>query len=49
MNRVIQVLNIVEEVNFANPQRGRVYDVNGIAPACNTCGGAVWKLKSLNI
>lgn len=33
------MLNIVEEVNFANPQRGRVYDAEGIAPACNCNGG----------
>lgn len=45
MNRVIQVLNIVEEVNFANPQRGRVYDTEGIAPACNTCGGGGLETK----
>ena len=40
MSRVIQVLNINEERNFANPQTGRVYDVNGISPTLNTCGGA---------
>ena len=45
MNRVIQVLNIVEEAGFSNPQRGRVYSVEGISPACNCNGGAIEKLK----
>lgn len=39
MNRVLQVLNIVEEAGFSNPQRGRVYDAKGISPACNCNGG----------
>jgi len=34
-DKVIQVLNIVDdsEIGFKNPQRGRVYSINGIAPA----------------
>lgn len=40
--KLIQVLNLVtDEKNFTNPQRGRVYSPDGIAPALNTCGGAV--------
>lgn len=41
--KVIQVLNIVDDSNigFKNPQRGRVYDIRGISPALNTCGGVV--------
>ena len=39
MNRVIQVLNIVEEAGFSNPQRGRVYSIEGVSPACNCNGG----------
>ena len=32
--RVIQVCNIVDDTNigFKNPQRGRVYSIEGIAP-----------------
>lgn len=38
--KLIQVLNLVtDEKNFTNPQRGRVYSSDGIAPALNTCGG----------
>lgn len=32
--RVMQVGNLVEESNFSNPQRGRVYSASGLAPAC---------------
>lgn len=40
--KLIQILNLVtDEKNFTNPQRGRVYSPDGIAPALNTCGGAV--------
>lgn len=35
-----QVGNIVEMESFGgNPQRGRIYDADGIAPALNTCQG----------
>lgn len=38
---VIQVGNIVNDadINFKNPQRGRIYSVKGISPALNCCGG----------
>lgn len=41
MTQVIQIGNIVDDTNigFKNPQRGRVYDTEGIAPCLNTCGG----------
>ena len=38
-NKVIQLGNIVDERNFHNPQTGRIYDIEGIAPTLNTCGG----------
>ena len=40
-DRVVELFNIVDDTNigFKNPQRGRVYDVRGICPALNTCGG----------
>ena len=33
--------NIVDDTNigFKNPQRGRIYSIQGISPALNTCGG----------
>ena len=46
--RVIQVCNIVDDTNigFKNPQRGRVYSIEGIAPAVYCYGGVIWNLKS---
>lgn len=40
-DRVIQVAQIVDDSdrNFKNPQTGRVYSVEGIAPTINTCQG----------
>lgn len=37
--RCIQLGNIVYGKNWDNPQSGRVYSANGIAPTLNTCGG----------
>lgn len=41
--RVIQVGNIVDDTNigFKNPQRGRVYSTEGIAPAVYCYGGVI--------
>lgn len=41
MTQVIQIGNIVDDtsIGFKNPQRGRVYSAEGIAPCLNTCGG----------
>lgn len=46
--RVIQVGNIVDdtEIGFKNPQRGRVYSIEGIAPTMqNWSGGVVYNLR----
>ena len=43
--RVIQVLNIVEQKGWDNPQRGRVYSPEGISPALNTVGGGGLEVK----
>ena len=37
--RVIQVGNFVNTGNWDNPQRGRVYSPEGIAPTVNTGSG----------
>lgn len=40
--KVIQIGNIVDDTNtgFKNPQRGRVYNIDGLAPTiCNFSGG----------
>ena len=39
MCRVKQVGQLFQDSNFDNPQRGRIYDPDGIAPALNTCSG----------
>lgn len=43
--KIKQVGNIVSTGNFANPQRGRVYDPSGISPTLNTCGGGGLEVK----
>lgn len=37
--KIIQVGNIVKTGQFDNPQRGRIYDPDGLAPTLNTCSG----------
>ena len=37
--RVIELGNIVHTGNWSNPQRGRIYSPEGVAPCCNCCGG----------
>lgn len=46
---VIQIGNIVDTGNWDNPQRGRIYSVNGICPTLNTCGGGNLEPKILEI
>lgn len=36
---VNQIGNIVTTGNFKNPQRGRIYDINGLSPTLNTMQG----------
>lgn len=37
--KIMQVGNIVDNKNFGNPQRGRIYSPEGLAPALNTVPG----------
>lgn len=37
--RCIQLGNIAVGKSWDNPQSGRIYSVDGIAPTLNTCGG----------
>ena len=40
MNKIIQLGNLRKDTkNFKNPQAGRIYSVDGIAPTLNTCQG----------
>jgi len=40
MNKIIQIGNIKDDTsNFSNPQIGRVYSIEGIAPTISTCQG----------
>lgn len=37
---IIQIGNLIKDIkHWDNPQRGRVYSVNGICPALNACQG----------
>ena len=37
INKIIQLSNLREDLeNFSNPQTGRIYSVDGIAPTINT-------------
>lgn len=47
--RVIELGNIVHTGNWSSPQRGRIYSIYGIAPACNCCGGGGLETKILEI
>lgn len=46
-NYIHQVGNLVSTGNFDNPQRGRVYNPNGISPCLNTVGGGNLEPKIL--
>jgi len=47
-NTIIQIGNIREDTpNFQNPQSGRVYAIDGIAPTINTCQGGNLQPKIL--
>lgn len=37
--KIIQVGNFLDDKGFENPQRGRVYDINGLAPNIDTFQG----------
>lgn len=43
--RCIQLGNIAVGKSWDNPQSGRIYSVDGIAPTLNTCGGAIWNQR----
>lgn len=48
--RCIQLGNIAIGKSWDNPQSGRIYSVDGIAPTLNTCGvGAILEPKILEI
>ena len=48
MTKIIQVGNLVKPSPiFDNPQRGRVYSAEGIAPTLNTCQGGGLEPKVL--
>ena len=45
--RVIQVGNLIENSNYKNPHRGRVYSIEGIAPCLNCNEGGQREVKIL--
>lgn len=44
--RCIQLGNIAVGKSWDNPQSGRIYSVDGIAPTLNTCGGGYCTLRN---
>lgn len=48
-SQVIELGNIVQTGNWNNPQRGRIYSVDGICPCISTCGGGGQEPKILEI
>lgn len=48
MNKIIQLGNLRKDTkNFTNPQTGRIYSAEGIAPTLNTCQGGSREPKVL--
>lgn len=47
--RCIQLGNIAVGKSWDNPQSGRIYSVDGIAPTLNTCRGGNLEPKILEI
>lgn len=47
--RCIQLGNIAVGKSWDNPQSGRIYSVDGIAPTLNTCEGGNLEPKILEI
>jgi hypothetical protein len=47
--RVIEIANIVHTGNWSNPQRGRVYSVQGCSPCINCMGGGGLEPKILEV
>ena len=47
--RCIQLGNIAVGKSWDNPQSGRIYSVDGIAPTLNTCGGGNLEPEILEI
>ena len=45
---VMQVGNIMQEKNFANPQCGRIYSTHGLSLTINTCSGGQREPKIIN-
>ena len=46
MNKIIQLGNLFEGTEkFRNPQTGRIYSIEGLAPTLNTCGGGMREPK----
>lgn len=46
--KIIQVGNFLDDKGFENPQRGRVYDINGLAPNIDTFQGGGRELKIID-
>lgn len=49
MNKIIQIGNIRKGTpKFSNPQTGRIYSIEGVAPTLNTCQGGRARTQSVS-
>ena len=45
--KVMQIVNIISGNGFANPQRGRIYNIDGLSPTIDSCMGGNRETKIL--
>ena len=45
--KIIQIGNIISGNGFANPQRGRIYNIDGLSPTIDSCMGGNRETKIL--
>ena len=49
MNKILQIANITKSTGFNNPQKGRVYSIDGISPCLNTMSGGGLQPKIIEV
>lgn len=49
MNKILQIANIIKSTGFDNPQKGRVYSIDGISPCLTTMSGGGLQPKIIEV
>ncbi|WP_424785331.1 hypothetical protein [Prevotella pallens] len=49
MNKILQIANIIKSTGFNNPQKGRVYSIDGISPCLDTMSGGNKQPKIIEV